>query len=551
MPHWLTIRGAGRAGAMRARAARGARGARPTKRSSGTMADDPDWQQSDRRTALLHALGGEAARNALRPEHERRPLAPRPDQEPDLQADLRASLAAKHSTFGSVRRSNASDAEADAIYHVSSKASGWRMLTPEEIRSLAVATEALRSRLSAGGLVDDSIWCPTGAAELGACTALVQCVTTLEEVRDRLVRLTSKPHEKLSEPGRLLAAVRSARDAAREAGLAANRGMLVAPVPSIRPSTTPSTRFRSSKNAPVPPPAPPAPLLSPPVPTGRPAAPPLPPNVSSCDQQKVEPQWRRASRIEARQKLQAIRDLAVHPHDNADRLVIAAVADVARAAQEAAVPLLDRGLQLHGQLPKVKLAASRDIQRRNCRDILKEALEAVDKATEAPLWGDPFVVNPRMTRQARLLVKLIEAETHRRDCELAGELATDVKLASRPLSEIVRVVLAWVLQFHLPNMDSEDLLTSIVGWMAFSPTKAVLSRFLKQGFRWDPSPHNVDSAEAEVTPRSGWGAFDPRKAPTVRSLTPTQSRVHHEPVVVVPTVVTDGDMSGDSDEAVE
>ena len=79
------------------------------------------------------------------------------------------------------------------------------------------------------------------------CPEQVQCVNTLEEVRERLIRLTalSRGAEgKPPEPGRLLAAVRSAQQAAREAGLAATRGScsvymcIVAPFfpPSLPPS---------------------------------------------------------------------------------------------------------------------------------------------------------------------------------------------------------------------------------------------------------------------------------------------------------------------------
>eukprot|EP01049_Picozoa_sp_SAG25_P017338 SAG25_NODE_4430_length_816_cov_0.889819_1_plen_165_part_10 len=147
--------------------------------------------------------------------------------------------------------------------------------------------------------------------------------------------------------------------------------------------------------------------------------------------------------------------MALHPHDNADRLVNDAVADVAsctmrelqfvaatqttqtataaayvgssslavcptlhgccvvskdrvnwvfrcvRLPAVAAAPLLTRALQLHDRLPSIKLTASRDIQRRNCRDTLKEALDAVAVATSPPLWGDPFLVDARVTRQAR------------------------------------------------------------------------------------------------------------------------------------------------------
>ena len=122
------------------------------------------------RAALIQALAGAAARGALRPEDEQRPLAvapPHVDAQPDLYADLRGSIAAKSA------RKLAGDEEAVAIAHVSSKAAGWRALPAAEIRSLAAATEALRERLGAGGVVDDASWCPTGAAELGACIALV------------------------------------------------------------------------------------------------------------------------------------------------------------------------------------------------------------------------------------------------------------------------------------------------------------------------------------------------------------------------------------------
>ena len=89
------------------------------------------------------------------------------------------------------------------------------------------------------------------------CPEQVQCVNTLEEVRERLIRLTalSRGAEgKPPEPGRLLAAVRSAQQAAREAGLAATRGScsvymcIVAPFfpPSLPPSLSLSLTVKLS-----------------------------------------------------------------------------------------------------------------------------------------------------------------------------------------------------------------------------------------------------------------------------------------------------------------
>ena len=136
------------------------------------MADGSDQPHAAAgRSALLQALAGAAARGALRPEDEQRPLAPpQVAVQPDLYADLRGSIAAKlaRTTTGGEEEAAA------AIARVSSQATGWRALPPAEIRSLAAATEALRERFGAGGLVDDAGWCPTGAAELGACTALVR-----------------------------------------------------------------------------------------------------------------------------------------------------------------------------------------------------------------------------------------------------------------------------------------------------------------------------------------------------------------------------------------
>mgnify|MGYP003337908726 CR=1 FL=1 len=135
-------------------------------------------------------------------------------------------------------------------------------------------------------------------------------------------------------------------------------------------------------------------------------------------------------------------------------------------------------------------------------------------------------------RQARLVRKLIDGEIYRQDAELAGELATDVKLSSRPLTEISVMLLAWVLGWHFPTKNTDDMLASIVGWMPVPPTKAVLTRFLKQGFQWHPSSSDIDAAQQVVTTRSGWGEFDPRKAPPVVTLASTETRVHHQPIVV-------------------
>ena len=149
----------------------------------------------------------------------------------------------------------------------------------------------------------------------------------------------------------------------------------------------------------------------------------------------------------------------------------------------AAAPLLTHALQLHDRLLSIKLTASRDIQRRNCRYTLKEALDAIAVATSPPLWGDPFLVDARVTRQARLTFQLLEGAIQRRDRELAGEMARDVKLTSRPLAEISRMLLAFVLGAHFPaTMDCDDLLVSIVGWLPVDSARSVLSRFLKQGF---------------------------------------------------------------------
>ena len=163
--------------------------------------------------------------------------------------------------------------------------------------------------------------------------------------------------------------------------------------------------------------------------------------------------------------------------------------------------------------------------------MLKEGLDVLDAATNPPLWGDPFAVDARTTRRARLLRKLVDGDIYRRDAELAGELASDVKLSSRPLTEISRMLLAWVLGLQFPTRNTEDLLTSIVGWMPVPPPRAVLSRFLKQGFRWHPISSDMDPSQSTTT-RGGWGEFDPRKAPLVVTLAPSETRVHHEPIIV-------------------
>jgi hypothetical protein len=300
------------------------------------MADGADGAAAGGgRAALLQALQAAGGGATLLPTADQRPLAPPVAAAPDLHSELRGSVAAKFQGVGP----EANGEEAEAIARVSSQAAGWRGLPGPEIRRLAVETEELRERLSAGGLVDDSSWCPAGAAELGACTALVHSVGVLQGVSDRLRALVIAADAKPPDPGRLTAAVNSAREAAREARLAANRGMLqlvaALPAPAAPASASPQ-RAGAGPTAPPPPPPPPGPPPPPPGPPPPgpppPPAPPAPPGPGGRlgqARKRAGSNWRQNHRKDAQRKHAAARDMALHPHDNADRLVNDAVADVA------------------------------------------------------------------------------------------------------------------------------------------------------------------------------------------------------------------------------
>ena len=238
--------------------------------------------------AALAAIASGAAAGSLRPVAAR-PGAPAVDVDVvapvllDFDSEVRARLTQRSSSSAGQSGRAALAAEAAAIAALQSQASGWRDLPPAQIRELGAATVGLRGRLVAAGIADaehdDSVWCGGGggAAELGACCALLGSVRVLEDATEQLRRMGGEAGRTPgtgaadagglgstfactwgTEPGRLESAVARAAQAATEAALASRRGMLQpAGKPPARAPAAAAAKTVKRGTGPPPPPPPP------------------------------------------------------------------------------------------------------------------------------------------------------------------------------------------------------------------------------------------------------------------------------------------------------
>ena len=188
----------------------------------------------------------------------------------------------------------------------------------------------------------------------------------------------------------------------------------------------------------------------------------------------------------------------------------------------------------HAKGPK---AFGADIRAKNAKEALEEALSASALAMGPPLWADAALSDPRLTRQARLSLRLLEGELEQRRQSLEDGGVTyfgDVELEVRPLAQISRMLVVRVLSEYLPRDLSRDLSTHVIGWLRAIPPKGLQIRFLRQGFAWHPRTDDAPMPTASAR-SGGWGAFDPRRgaAEAKTTLSPAETAVRHGAAVVV------------------